>query len=232
MEYFDARQFINLAGGLGLIDSSELRTFKNGRLGKEPEDWNPCLEDIFRFAVEDASLSPAIVMCAMYSGIPQEAKANVHTIEKNGRPYSIYSIPVGWKKLVSSILIQRCGSDQRKLKCMEKALADSKTLPSASDVRRCFFIRRSLIQGPGGMTAGYGTIAKRAGRSREAYFRFEDWRSNRFSYPKLGSLNLYLGCCGEYHPLDFIIDIYLYMDMSDSEVIAIAQENRRRACKP
>lgn len=231
MEYFDARQFINLAGGLGLIDSPELRTFRNGRLAKEPAGWNPSLEDILRFSVEDASLSPALVLCAMYSGLPSEARPNVRTIEMAGRPYRMYSVPDGWEKRLSNLLVERCSGDGRRRGCIESAIEDTSTIPSAADIRKCFYIRRSMMQSSKGSCAGYGTIARRAGRSREAYFRFENWRANRYSYPRIDSLNLYLGCCGEYHPLDFIVDVYFYMDVSDAEVIAIAQENRRRMCK-
>ena len=232
MEYFDARQFVNLAGWLGLIDSPDLKTFRNGRLGKEPEGWNPSLEDIMKFAVEDASISPALVLCSMYSGLPNDAKVNVRTVECNGKRRNHYSIALtdwcNWKEWLGKPLLERCAADERRRTCIERALSDNKTIPKAADIRKCFYIHRSMVQGRDNMPAGYGTIAKRAGRSREAYLRFENWRSNRYSYPKVDSLNLYLECCGEYHPLDFIADIYMYMDMTDLEVLAIAQENRER----
>lgn len=232
MEYFDARQFANLAGWLGLIDSPDLKTFRNGRLGKEPEGWNPSLEDIMKFAVEDASISPALVLCSMYSGLPNDAKVSVDTIERNGKQRKYYSIALArhgdWKDLIAKPLLERCAADEKRRRCIEKALSDNSTVPKAADIRKCFYIHRSMVQGRDNMPAGYGTVAKRAGRSREAYLRFENWRVNRYSYPKVDSLNLYLECCGEYHPLDFIADIYLYMGMSDSEVLEIARGNREK----
>lgn len=230
MEYFDARQFVNLAGVLGLIDSPDLKNFRNGRLLKETNEWNPNLENILRFAVEDAHLSPALILSAMYSGLPQKAKAKVQTLEKNGKTYKFYTIDEKWVDCASRMLLERCSS-QESLECAQRALEDNTTIPSAADIRRCFYIHRSMTQGLGNMPAGFGTVAKKAGRSREAYCKFENWIANKYSYPKLDSINLYLSSCGDYHPLDYIVDIYRYKDMPDGDVFEFARENKRQFSK-
>jgi len=226
MEYFDVRQFINLAGGLGLINSPELKNFKNGQLSKESENWNPCLEHIFKFAIEDAKLPPALVLAAMYSGLPQKAKAKVSTLEENGRTYKFYSVDENWKNYTVKAILDRCSTEEQRF-CMKRALFDDKILPTAADIRKCFYIHRSLTEGLGNFSTGYGTVAKKAGRSREAYCHFENWKLNKYSYPRVGSINLYMESCGEYHPLDLIIDIFFYMDKTDSEIHALAEENKR-----